>query len=582
MSGVADIAVVLLVLGGAYVLIKSGKLSEILGGDFKLPELPALPGLPAPGAAPPTTGGTKTTPLPPIGGAGEIYQSTPGGKSCNNVSDGGLEQDGDRKEPQIACGFNFLNVEATAFINYRGINDTLSIKLRGPRHGGSTSEADMCNNIHYFGLGGSKSAFGKQAGHTAEYCEGGPSIGIPAGQWVGVKAIEWNEGSGVRMQSWIQNPEGSQWKLAADVLDNGNLGNCSGPAKAAYTKSPCSTGQVSTGFRVDGLKAGGDVQFKNLSVREIVPGKGGTSAPAPAAPAKQTIEKSNRAYAFAVAPTVAPRSITTVPLRENKSYSEVPIKVNGKPIFALYDTGKMGDLSIQKQIADSIGLTQHQPIKTELFYGVLGKAEKRPVYRVTVQIGDSKPITTEADIHPEVTLLGPNLVVKSGYTPILTGGAPKLVPTGTSIVAPVTVNLSRSPGKTGPIHIPILTVLINGKPVIMHYDTGASESFLLRRDAVRLGLDISKKVTFGGLGPSLKTTGSELTVMMQIGDTKPFQTQLNIYEQGFNTISTADVVKAGYTPVWNSNKPQLVPRGTRVVAAVDVAPRRTSSFRAIN
>ena len=136
----------------------------------------------------------------------------------------------------------------------------------------------MCNNIHYFGLGGGAAAFGKQAGHTAEYCEGGPSISLPAGQWVGAKAIEWNEGNGVRMQSWVQIPEGSQWKLVADTVDSGNLGNCSGPAKAPYTKSPCSKGQVSIGFRVDGLKGGGDVQFKNLSVREITPGGGRAAA----------------------------------------------------------------------------------------------------------------------------------------------------------------------------------------------------------------------------------------------------------------------------------------------------------------
>ena len=291
-------------------MIKSGKLGELLKGGL---QLPALPGLPAPTPSQvqpaPTRGGTKTTPLPalPTGSAsgGEIYPSAPGGKTCTNVTDGGIEQAGDRKEPQITCGFNFLNTEATAFINYHGINDTLSIKLRGPKHSGIPDDA-MCNNIHYIGLGGAKKAFGKQAGHTAEYCEFGNSISVPENQWVGVKAIEWNEGAGVRFQTWLQVPEGSQWKLAADFLDDGPSTGCGGQDPRAgkpYTKSPCSTGQVSIGYRVDGLKAGGDVQFKNLSVREIVPGKGGTTAPAPApaAPApttpagKRTIQKS--AYA---------------------------------------------------------------------------------------------------------------------------------------------------------------------------------------------------------------------------------------------------------------------------------------------
>src|SRR5688500_14434240 len=67
MGGVGDIMTVMLVLGGAYILIKSGKLEEILGGDFKLP---ALPGLPAPGGSDvgeessgPTAAGPTTPPV---------------------------------------------------------------------------------------------------------------------------------------------------------------------------------------------------------------------------------------------------------------------------------------------------------------------------------------------------------------------------------------------------------------------------------------------------------------------------------------------------------------------------------------
>lgn len=280
--GVSDIITVVLVLVGAYILIKSGKFQEIMQGDFQLPQLPPLPGLPAPQTSTPIPQQegeqeqeqTQTQQVPPITGTtgDKIYPDTNPPHACNNVSDGGLEQGGDRKEPQIACNFPFLNTEATVYVNYHGINDTLSVKLRGPKHGGGTAEADMCNNIHYVGLGGAKPAFGKQAGHTAEYCEFGNSIGIPENQWVGVKAVEWNEGNGVHFQTWLQVPEGSQWKLAADATDNGNAGSCSGPASAPYTKSPCSKGPVSIGFRVDGLKGGGDVQFKNLSVREIAPG----------------------------------------------------------------------------------------------------------------------------------------------------------------------------------------------------------------------------------------------------------------------------------------------------------------------
>ena len=260
-----DMLMLLLLVGGAYYLVQSGKLNELLSGAG-LPPVPFGPG----GGGTPSGGGG--------GGGGrqgtvtgtKIYPDASPPHSCTNTSDGGKEQGGDRREPQIACGFNFLNTEATAYVNYHNIKDTLSVKLRGPKHGGSTPESDMCNNIHYFGLGGGSAAFGKQAGHTAEYCEGGPSVSIPANQWVGVKAIEWNTGNGVHLESWVESPEGSGWKQVASADDNGNLGNCNGPAKSAYTKSPCAGNQpVSIGFRVDGLKGGGDVQFKNLSVREI-------------------------------------------------------------------------------------------------------------------------------------------------------------------------------------------------------------------------------------------------------------------------------------------------------------------------
>lgn len=280
MSDLTEILTIVLLLGGFWYLHKTGALSKFMGNIKQRKQAPAPTPSPAPRGAP--------APAPSSAGGGggsrgstvtgsKIYPDASPPHVCTNVSDGGLEQGGDRKEPQIACNFPFLNTEATVYINYKGINDTLSVKLRGPKHGGGTAEADMCNNIHYVGLGGAKPAFGKQAGHTAEYCEFGPSISIPPNQWVGVKAVEWNQGAGVRFQTWLQIPEGGQWKLAADAVDNGNAGSCSGPASKPYTKSPCSTGQVSIGYRVDGLKGGGDVQFKGMSVREIRPG-GATAA----------------------------------------------------------------------------------------------------------------------------------------------------------------------------------------------------------------------------------------------------------------------------------------------------------------
>jgi hypothetical protein len=208
--------------------------------------------------------------------AGQIYPGADPVHECNNVSDGDYESGNKRREPQMACGFNFLNVEAAVYINTHGISDTLSVELRGPKHSSPTPDDDMCNNIHDVSLGGaSKQAFGKQSGYTAEYCEFGPAAhALPDDTWVGVKAIEWNDGTGVHFQTWIENPAGSGFKLVADEIDNGNTGCGSDDPRAdpPYTTSPCQdVGQpVSIGFRIDGVSPGtNDVQFGSLSVREI-------------------------------------------------------------------------------------------------------------------------------------------------------------------------------------------------------------------------------------------------------------------------------------------------------------------------
>ena len=45
--------------------------------------------------------------------AGQIYPGADPVHECNNVSDGEFESGNDRREPQIACGFNFLNSYAS-------------------------------------------------------------------------------------------------------------------------------------------------------------------------------------------------------------------------------------------------------------------------------------------------------------------------------------------------------------------------------------------------------------------------------------------------------------------------------------
>lgn len=269
-----------LLVGVAY-FIYTGDLKKWL--DQLAPQL-KLPGPPAGGggAPPPTTTFPMLPTHPPAGGGGgagppvtggQIYRTA--GKVCTNVTDGGLEMHGEpRIEPQIACGANFQDAEVTGYFMVPDGSDTISLKMHGPKHSG-IPDADMCNNIHYFPFGGnSTKPFGKQIHHTGEYCEfGSPLFPLPnfLGKWIGVKAVEWNQGNTVHMESWIDFPEGSGWKKWAVFDDNGTNNGCK-IAKAPFLKSPCSPHPVSIGYRIDG-SAG--TKYKNLSAREIAPGGGG-------------------------------------------------------------------------------------------------------------------------------------------------------------------------------------------------------------------------------------------------------------------------------------------------------------------
>lgn len=268
-----EILMMLLIVGAIYYLYRTGRLSGLQLPSLPLPQQSAsepTPQAPLPSRGPPTTGGTKTTPLPAKVTGGQIYPTV--GKECTNVTGGELEDhDGPRIEPQITCAANFQDAEVTGYFLVPDGSDTISLKMRGPKHSG-IPDAQMCNNIHYFPFGGnSTKPFGKQFQHTAEYCDFGSSLfPLPnfVGKWIGVKAIEWNQGNGVHMESWIDFPEGSGWKKWAQFDDAGSSSGCQ--KAPVYLKSPCSVGPVSIGFRIDG-SAG--TKFKNLSAREISPGK---------------------------------------------------------------------------------------------------------------------------------------------------------------------------------------------------------------------------------------------------------------------------------------------------------------------
>ena len=235
MGGVGDIMTVMLVLAGAYILIKSGKLEEILGGNF---QLPALPGLPAPAPAPAPEaeesgggdgdgeegggGGGPEAPAPSGGGPAPTGSSCPGGTSCAS-SNGGSRNECD--------GVSLKEYEATWCGQFSG--DDLSIKTFGPSHSGSSCcwcilsvSPDGAFGIRHEGPHPSTSS---KSGTTA-------AIGKPSC----IKAIVRSGSGGINLEGW--GLVGGQWKKAFTY---------SGPCgESKKSSTPASSQQVS--FRCDG------------------------------------------------------------------------------------------------------------------------------------------------------------------------------------------------------------------------------------------------------------------------------------------------------------------------------------------
>lgn len=196
------------------------------------------------------------------------------------ITGGELEQHGDcRREPQIFGAH--LNAEAGGyfFIPAGSPPDTISIKMRGCSHSG-IPDSDMCDNIHYLSYAGGagKGVLGKQCPHL-NYCWFGTpkfDAGDVRGKWIGMKCLQWNEGTGVHFQTWLQIPRGGQWRLYADYLDNGNTG-CSGEAKPPFTKSPWKGScPPRANFRID--KAC-NAQWQGLYLKDITPTAAQTRPP---------------------------------------------------------------------------------------------------------------------------------------------------------------------------------------------------------------------------------------------------------------------------------------------------------------
>lgn len=130
--------------------------------------------------------------------------------------------------------------------------ETISLKLKGANH--RDSEYNACCNIHFIpfksgeieleeteeGWESNFRTIGKQCPHNNykvlgesddDYSSPKPpmpkfELGDIREKWIGVKAIEWNEGEKVHWQTWIDENCDNNWKCWIDFLEaEGSIGD---------------------------------------------------------------------------------------------------------------------------------------------------------------------------------------------------------------------------------------------------------------------------------------------------------------------------------------------------------------------
>jgi predicted aspartyl protease len=115
--------------------------------------------------------------------------------------------------------------------------------------------------------------------------------------------------------------------------------------------------------------------------------------------------------------TSAPRHVPTL-----------PVKINGKTITMYYDTGASHTI-LKQEDAIRLGIS---------FSASAGGILKATIRTVTMQIGDTPPFQTKIAISPRVVnSISTADAQRAGYTPVWSGNRPRLVPHGSSIIAPV-------------------------------------------------------------------------------------------------------------------------------------------------
>lgn len=311
MGGVTDVLMIMLLLAGGYVLIKSGKLQEITSGL----KLPPLPGLPAPSGG---GGGGTPSPapslMPPMGGGGggdegdgggggegppggggtaslgagdcgkTIYQATGQVKDNSKRTKQGTRHYASGKPDDVTqewgTSVNFKNYEFTMYLTITEVDhdDTASMKFGGTHMGSGWYDCGVGFNNGDFCLG-------KEENHpSTDLCVvKGKSIGSILNKKIGVKSIIVGAGTNAaELEMWGDPAANGQWQQMIPRT------------KGVGGFFPSSSEQECT-IRID---AAPGITMHCSAIQEITGwtggagggGGGGAGAPAPAQPAAPPAE----------------------------------------------------------------------------------------------------------------------------------------------------------------------------------------------------------------------------------------------------------------------------------------------------
>lgn len=271
MGGISDVVMVIILLAGGYVLIKSGKLEELMQGG-----LPALPGLPAPG-------GTGVGPTRSTGSSDcskTIYTATGNKVDNSKRTKQGTRHYASGKKDDVTSEWgtktNFRNYEFTCYVTLGKIDhdDQLSMKFGGTHMGSGWYD---CGISFESGQG----CLGKEENHpSTDLCVvKGKSIGSIVGKKIGMKCVYFGNSGG-----------GGQVELWADPQANGNWQQLTARTNNIGGFAPKSSTQECV-IRID---AAPNITMHCSSINEIQPAAGaGAGTPARRATPTRTRTRSN-------------------------------------------------------------------------------------------------------------------------------------------------------------------------------------------------------------------------------------------------------------------------------------------------